>query len=435
MIENKHFSNSIWTGKIFKRIIITTAVVIILVLFFPWTQNIQSTGVVTTLRPDERPQEIQTLIPGRITKWFVKDGDMVEEGDTIAVLTEIKSDYLNPDLIGQTSIQIKAKENSIVSYSAKVDAINKQITQMEANRDFAIQKAKVRLEQENLQYAQEVAEYQSAEINMKVTKQQLDRDSILGTKQIKSPVDIENRRINYQSALAKKLIQKSKMDMAKNAIENAKIELQNISVEYGEKLAKLESERFSAISAQMDTESEVSKLRNEYSNYQIRNGFYIIKAPQSGLVSQTLSNGVGITVKEGQALCTIVPSNVNLAVELFVSPVDMPLITKGVDVQIIFDGWPTMVFSGWPELTFGTFPGKVYAIDNALQPSGKYRVLVRMDPENKKWPTELKIGVGARSYMLLKRVPIWYEIWRLLSGFPADYYHQARIKQQNEAKK
>ena len=435
MIENKHFSNSIWTGKIFKRIITITAVVIILVLFFPWTQNIQSTGVVTTLRPDERPQEIQTLIPGRITKWFVKDGDMVEEGDTIAVLTEIKSDYLNPDLIGQTSIQIKAKENSIVSYSAKVDAINKQITQMEANRDFAIQKAKVRLEQENLQYAQEVAEYQSAEINMKVTKQQLDRDSILGTKQIKSPVDIENRRINYQSALAKKLIQKSKMDMAKNAIENAKIELQNISVEYGEKLAKLESERFSAISAQMDTESEVSKLRNEYSNYQIRNGFYIIKAPQSGLVSQTLSNGVGITVKEGQALCTIVPSNVNLAVELFVSPVDMPLITKGVDVQIIFDGWPTMVFSGWPELTFGTFPGKVYAIDNALQPSGKYRVLVRMDPENKKWPTELKIGVGARSYMLLKRVPIWYEIWRLLSGFPADYYHQARIKQQNEAKK
>ncbi|MGC6414619.1 MAG: HlyD family secretion protein [Bacteroidia bacterium] len=435
MIENKHFSNSIWTGKIFKRIITITAVVIILVLFFPWTQNIQSTGVVTTLRPDERPQEIQTLIPGRITKWFVKDGDMVEEGDTIAVLTEIKSDYLNPDLIGQTSIQIKAKENSIVSYSAKVDAINKQITQMEANRDFVIQKAKVRLEQENLQYAQEVAEYQSAEINMRVTKQQLDRDSILGTKQIKSPVDIENRRINYQTALAKKLIQKSKMDMAKNAIENAKIELQNISVEYGEKLAKLESERFSAISAQMDTESEVSKLRNEYSNYQIRNGFYIIKAPQSGLVSQTLSNGVGITVKEGQALCTIVPSNVNLAVELFVSPVDMPLITKGVDVQIIFDGWPTMVFSGWPELTFGTFPGKVYAIDNALQPSGKYRVLVRMDPENKKWPTELKIGVGARSYMLLKRVPIWYEIWRLLSGFPADYYHQARIKQQNEAKK
>ena len=435
MIENKHFSNSIWTGKIFKRIITITAVVIILVLFFPWTQNIQSTGVVTTLRPDERPQEIQTLIPGRITKWFVKDGDMVEEGDTIAVLTEIKSDYLNPDLIGQTSIQIKAKENSIVSYSAKVDAINKQITQMEANRDFVIQKAKVRLEQENLQYAQEVAEYQSAEINMRVTKQQLDRDSILGTKQIKSPVDIENRRINYQTALAKKLIQKSKMDMAKNAIENAKIELQNISVEYGEKLAKLESERFSAISAQMDTESEVSKLRNEYSNYQIRNGFYIIKAPQSGLVSQILSNGVGITVKEGQALCTIVPSNVNLAVELFVSPVDMPLITKGVDVQIIFDGWPTMVFSGWPELTFGTFPGKVYAIDNALQPSGKYRVLVRMDPENKKWPTELKIGVGARSYMLLKRVPIWYEIWRLLSGFPADYYHQARIKQQNEAKK
>jgi hypothetical protein len=40
----------------------------------------------------------------------------------------------------------------------------------------------------------------------------------------------------------------------------------------------------------------------------------------------------------------------------------------------------------------------------------------------KPWPVALKIGVGVRGYMLLKTVPIWYELWRVLNGFPADFY-------------
>lgn len=426
MINNQYYNDSPWVGQRFRRLIIIVGIVGLIFLFLPWTQNIQSNGVVTTLRPNERPQSIQTMISGKIKKWYVKDGDIVKEGDTIVVLTEIKNEYLDPGLLGQTSNQIKAKENSILSYSSKVDAINKQITQLEANRDFAIRKAQVKVQQENLRYNSELAEMKAAEINLKIAKQQLVRDSLLRIKEIKSPLDVENRRVKYQEALAKNMIQKAKLDMAKNAIENSKIELANINAEYGEKLAKAESERYSAISAQMDTETEVSKLRNKYSNFSIRNDFYVIRAPQSGLVSQTLSNGVGIAVKEGQALCKIVPSKINLAVELFVNPVDMPLIEKGAPVQFVFDGWPTMVFSGWPQMSYGTFPGEIYAIDNALQANGKYRVLVRMSMDKKLWPEQLKIGVGARAYMLLKTVPVWYELWRQLSGFPPDYYHNGR---------
>lgn len=434
MINNIHFQDSPWVALYTRRLIIVGTIITIIFLFLPWTQNVQTTGVVTTLRPSERPQSIQTVISGQILKWYVKDGDQVNEGDTIAVLTETKSEYLDPDLIDQTSTQIKAKENSILSYSAKVNAINQQITQLEANRDFAIQKARVKLQQEKLRYSSEFAEMQAANINLKIAQQQLVRDSLLSMKQIKSPLDVENRRVKYQEALAKKLIQEAKLNMATNAIENARIELKNIDAEYGEKLAKAESERYSAISAQMDTETEVSKLRNLYSNYQIRNGFYVVKAPQKGLVSQTLSNGVGIAVSEGQALCNIVPSEINLAVELFVKPIDMPLIEIGAPAQFVFDGWPTMVFSGWPDLSYGTFPGEIYAVDNALQPSGNYRVLVKMAVDKKQWPEQLKIGVGARSYMLLKTVPVWYEIWRQLSGFPPDFYHNNRTRVSNAPK-
>ncbi len=434
MVNQDFYSDSPWAGKRLQRIILIIISCFIAFLFLPWTQNIQSDGVVTTLRPNERPQSVQPVIAGQIIKWYVKDGDLVKEGDTICVIGEVKSEYLDPGLIGQTSAQIQAKENSVLSYSSKIDAINNQITQLEANRDFSIQKAKVKFEQEQFKYQSEMAELKAAEVNAKIALQQLVRDSLLGQKQIKSPLDIENRRVKYQEANAKLQIHKAKLDIARNAIENARIELQNIKVEYGEKLAKTESDRYTAISSQMETESEIAKLRNQYSNYLIRNGFYVIRAPQDGMISQTLSNGVGITVKEGQSICTIVPSNVNLAVELFIKPVDMPLIEIGSPVQVIFDGWPTMVFSGWPEMTYGTFPGKIYAVDNVLNEKGYYRVLVKADDGKKPWPRELKIGVGSMSFMLLKRVPVWYELWRQLNGFPPDYYHNNRKDPSENAK-
>ena len=109
MINKEHFKDSAWVAKNMRQLILVSYVITIIFLFLPWTQNIQTTGVVTTLRPSERPQSIQTVISGQILKWYVKDGDWVEEGDTIAVLTEIKSEYLDPDLIGQTSTQIRAK--------------------------------------------------------------------------------------------------------------------------------------------------------------------------------------------------------------------------------------------------------------------------------------------------------------------------------------
>jgi hypothetical protein len=100
----------------------------------------------------------------------------------------------------------------------------------------------------------------------------------------------------------------------------------------------------------------------------------------------------------------------------------MPLVDIGESVNFVFDGWPTVVFSGWPAASFGTFQGKVYGVDNMMDTDGKYRVLVKADTKRKAWPSALKIGVGARGYMLLKTVPIWYEFWRVLNGFPADFY-------------
>jgi hypothetical protein len=131
-------------------------------------------------------------------------------------------------------------------------------------------------------------------------------------------------------------------------------------------------------------------------------------------------------------LVEIVPANAEYAVELFIEPMDLPLVSLSQKVVIQFDGFPSIVFSGWPKASYGTFSAVVVAIENSVSENGKFRILVTEDlSADKKWPPELRNGTGALGVALLKNVPVWYELWRNINGFPPDYY-KAGAKNEKE---
>ena len=59
-------------------------------------------------------------------------------------------------------------------------------------------------------------------------------------------------------------------------------------------------------------------------------------------------------------------------------------------------------------------------IDN-IDSQGQYRVLVTPDPEQEAWPKPLRVGSGVYGWALLDDVPIWYELWRQVNGFPPNF--------------
>ena len=171
-----------------------------------------------------------------------------------------------------------------------------------------------------------------------------------------------------------------------------------------------------------EAEAVVTKMQNQYMNYSVRTGYYYITAPQDGYITRAIRTGIGETIKEGEDLVSIMPSIYDLAVSMYIRPIDMPLIKEGKQVQFRFDGWPAIAFSGWPNLAYGTFSGEVVAIDNFISENNKYRIIVAQSPDAEPWPKELRVGAGADGMALLNDVPIWYELWRQLNGFPPDYY-------------
>jgi len=224
---------------------------------------------------------------------------------------------------------------------------------------------------------------------------------------------------------------------SRNEVLNTRIELSTIQQQYRDAISKAEAEKYTAMSSMYDAEVSVTKLQNQFMNYSMRIGMYYITAPQDGYITKAIQSGIGETIKEGTPIVSIMPSRFDLAIEMYVKPIDLPLLKKGQKVRIQFDGWPAIVFSGWPNTSYGTYGGKVFAIDNFVSSNGLYRVLVAPDEDDHKWPEALRVGAGSNSMVLLKDVPVWYELWRVVSGFPPDYYKpvQSTVGVPSEKKK
>jgi multidrug resistance efflux pump len=402
--------------------IILLMIVLVAVLFVPWTQNIRATGTVTTLYQDQRPQELNAIIPGRIVKWFVKEGDYVRKGDTLIMLADVKDDYLDPNLVERTQEQLDAKQQKIDFYADKITATGGQIEAMQSARDLKINVLRNKIEQLKRKIMSDSAEWRSASIDKDIATEQYERAKNMYADGIISLVDFERRNGSYQKALAAETEKLNKLQNTRQDLQISMIDIKSVTQETTEKVLKARGEQASAQSEMAGTSAEVSKLANQVANYRIRGSQRWLIAPQDGQVINAAKAGINEVVKEGEMIVQMIPSKVDLAVEIFVKPNDLVLVDTGQHVRFVFDGFPAVVFSGWPEASYGSFGGKVIAVETSRNVNGLFRVLVIEDKNDRKWPTDLKMGTGAAGFALIKDVPVWYELWRNINGFPPDYY-------------
>lgn len=386
-------------GIILARFFMVVLLIFLIMLFLPWQQNIRGRGKVTPFNPSNRPQTVETAIAGRIQRWHVREGEYVEKGDTIITLAEIRDKYFDPLLLVRLKEQIEAKERSLTAKRQKARALTRQIDALNLTLNNKVEQVKAKLEADRTLFLNLENQYQRNKAlfeagNIPLTKFQ----------------DIEYKYRNAQAEFT-----------------NVQIELDRIQAEYLDKISKAESDRNQTEAEIFETEAELAKLRNEYANMQIRNQQYQIIAPQDGIIVKAIKAGIGETIKEGDAVCTIMPNAYeknDIAAEMYIRAMDVPLVSKGRKVRIIFDGWPALQFSGWPSVSVGTFGGVVKVIDMVNTNPGEFRVLIVPDSTDTPWPKQLRVGSGIKGWIMLDDVPIWYEIWRQLNGFPPSLYQE-----------
>ncbi|MGB3467897.1 MAG: HlyD family efflux transporter periplasmic adaptor subunit, partial [Cyclobacteriaceae bacterium] len=378
---------------------------------------------------------IESAIAGRISGWKVREGEYVDLGDTILTLTEIKDKFFDPDLLVRLREQLAAKEGSIVSKEQKVESLRDQINALRRSLDVKYQQAQNKITQTALKLVSDSVDYEAEKIRFQNFANQLERNRTLfaaGNIALTKLQDIESK---YQESRMKLVSSENKYLQTKTELINTEVDLSGIRADYQDKISKAQSNLNATLADIFDGQASLSKLKNEYANMQIRSEQYQVVAPQSGFMVKAMRAGIGETIKEGEAVATIMPSNPDIAVEMYVKAMDVPLISKGRKVRLEFDGWPALQFSGWPSVSVGTFGGVVQVIDYINSQGNEFRILITPDPNEEPWPVQLRQGSGVKGWVMLDNVPVWYELWRQLNGFPPSLYEQPLDEKVNGSKK
>ena len=195
------------------------------------------------------------------------------------------------------------------------------------------------------------------------------------------------------------------IDYATAALRKAKGDVAKAETE----VAKAESELTKAKKDLLAIETKVARQKNQK-----------VYAPFDGFVTRITPNQGSQILKKGDPICVIVPDTADRAVQVWLDGNDAPLVEPGRHVRLQFEGWPAIQFAGWPSVAVGTFGGEIISVDATDDGKGKFRVLIRPDNTDQPWPEQrfLRQGVRANAWVLLERVPLWFEIWRSMNGFP-----------------
>ena len=148
-----------------------------------------------------------------------------------------------------------------------------------------------------------------------------------------------------------------------------------------------------------------------------------IFAPIDGTVVKMAETGAGETVRQGDKIVRLSPASTDKAIEMVADGLDAPLLNVGRKLRILFYGIPAIPLPAWPEIMAGTYGGVIKVVDQVDDGKGNFRFWVVPDPEDRPWPPQehVRQGTKAMGWVILNRVPLWYELWRRFNLFPPDY--------------
>ncbi len=413
----------------------------ILIFFAPWQQSVTGQGNVIAFAPLERQQVIESPIKGRITSWGpdVVENSRVAKGQLIAVIEDLDESYfgrLEDQLRASESQYESAKQNVaaneralesarvvVTSYEAQVKAYNRVKIETIAAQDAYVEMAQEKVSAEE----QQLAEYQAAIPQIEAELARLKTLQTEGNVALQKVQEVERKLSEAQAKVnrGEAYVKSAKAELeGKTREREAKIQKAQVDIDYAEAMlnkahqdvSKAEADIAKADQEKNKAEKDVLESRTKVSRQASQN----VYAPFDGFLVQINANLRTSVLKEGDPLCVIVPDTKDRAVQIWLDGNDAPLVEPGRHVRLQFEGWPALQFAGWPSVAVGTFGGEIVSVDSTDNGMGQFRALIRPATDDLPWPEDrfLRQGVRANGWVLLEQVPLWFEIWRNLNGFP-----------------
>lgn len=391
--------------RVFSLLLVGGFVALVLgLLFLPWRQFVSGSGRVIAFNPLDRRVNVEAQVSGRVKHMHVVEGQRVKKGD---VIVEIQDN--DPNLINNLKAQREAIESRRDFAQGRVESLTAQITQQELAKAQAIDGAEQRVA--------------AARIAAETSLLNYNRTKELYARQLESQRNMELATLSRDSTVAE--------------LKSAEAAFKRTRNDMDATIASTHASKGTALGEVAAAERDLSAIDIQI-NQNLRQ---VVDAPRDGIVLQVAVTD-GTYLRPGSLICVIIPETDSRYVEVWLSGNDMPLVhprkeengvvTPGSPVRLSFEGWPAVQLIGWPQLAVGTFGGEVLFVDATDDGMGKFRVVVgpmddmvdRGDGKGKVtvgWPDRdrwLRQGARANAWIMLNEVPLWFELWRQINGFP-----------------
>jgi multidrug resistance efflux pump len=412
---------------------ICLCVATVAMLFVPWQQTAKGIGTVLALDPQERPQPILSPSEGVVSfvQAGIREGSYVEKGQLVLRLTPFAAGGVD-----QIAAQIDATESALAAQKLVYEVAKQNVDLQVSSGKSLMQSLEKEVEASKEKWEQTKNEVSVLQADLKDKENQLRIAKEVAEQGLISREELFTKFQSVDAQYNKTLQAESKAQEAFATLTSKEQQLESKREDINIKNREAKQKEYSEEQKVQTILKNLSELRNKGDEF---NRLDVV-APRAGFIQQWYGLEGSDTVKKGDQLFQLVPDTEELAVEMKVSGNDMPLLHVGDRVRLQFEGWPAVQFVGWPSVAVGTFGGEVNRVFPTDDGNGNFRVVVTPDNHFARedgWPDNryLRQGVRANGWVLLKQVPLGYEIWRQLNGFPPIVADQEPGKPKDKASK
>ncbi len=340
-----------------KKILVIAAVGILggIILFYHlWeNQGNQRKSIPVSGNIEATTVDVSFKIAGKVEKLLIEEGDLVKEGQIIAVLE-------HKDLLAQkerAQATLEASQSRIPALQKNIEFQDKSSNQEISQAEAAVKAAEFRLQQlvtgsrpQEIQAAK--AEVDQSQADVEKRKADMERAQKLNERQFISAQDWDAARTAYEMALAS--YHKAKEQYAlvvegprKEEIETARAQLNQAQASL--KLAKTRKIQVDVLRREMETaQVQVKEAASALEVIQTQIGYCTLYAPVSGIIL-VKNTEAGEFMVPGGAVVTLGDLE-KPWLKAFINENDLGKVKLGQKVSVTTDSYPGKVYAG--KITF-----------------------------------------------------------------------------------
>jgi adhesin transport system membrane fusion protein len=376
--------------------------------------------------PLSKVKHLKHLEGGVITGIFVKEGDIVKEGQVLvtldpiqyqtkfnenkkrilqlkAKLARLKAEYSNTKLqeikCEDSNCDSKVIENEIKLYYSDLQELNKNISkQLEqlAAQESALKDARNKYKTAKENYYSLKEEYDA--------KKELLKQKVFSLYEIKTLKRDLNKAYSDMKSAKESIAQtKSKIKEIKNSIEETKLIFRN----------KAANEHNNAL-------AELNGLEEQQKNLQDIIKRTVVRSPVDGTINELFVHTIGTSIAPGTEILNIVPDSKQLVAEVKISPTDIGKLHIGQEVELKVTAYDYSIY--------GDLKGKIVNIspDTITDPNDRkeyYLIYVKTKTNyldnNEKYKVKVGMKVNA-SVVVGKKTIMAYLLKPILKTVQKD---------------